>query len=40
MKKRIISWLLTAALVIGLFPAASIKAAAAELAEAYTLSDD
>lgn len=40
MKKRIISWLLTAALVIGLFPAASIKAAAAELAETYTLSDD
>ena len=40
MKKRIVSWLLTAALLIGMFPALSIRAAAAELTEAYTLTND
>ena len=40
MKKRILSWLLTAALVIGLLPAAAVTAVADELAEAITLSDD
>lgn len=40
MKKRLLSWLLTAALVIGLVPATAVSAMAAELSDAYTLSDD
>ncbi len=40
MKKRLLSWLLCAAMVIGLVPAMAVSALADELAEAYTLSDD
>ena len=40
MKKRLLSWLLCAAMVIGLLPAMAVTALADELAEAYTLSDD
>lgn len=40
MKKRLLSWLLCAAMVIGLLPTMAITALADELAEAYTLSDD
>lgn len=40
MKKRLLSWLLCAAMVIGLVPTMAVSALADELAEAYTLSDD
>lgn len=40
MKKRLLSWLLCAAMVIGLLPTMAVTALADELAEAYTLSDD
>lgn len=40
MKKRLFSWLLCAAMVIGLLPTMAVTALADELAEAYTLSDD
>lgn len=40
MKKRLLSWLLCAAMVIGLLPAMAITTLADELAETRTLSDD
>lgn len=40
MKKRLLSWLLCAAMVLGLLPTMAVTALADELAEAYTLSDD
>ena len=40
MKKRLLSWLLCTAMVIGLLPTMAVTALADELAEAYTLSDD
>ncbi len=40
MKNKILSWLLTAAIVIGLLPAAAVTALADELSGEYTLSDD
>ena len=40
MKKRLLAWLLTAALTIGLVPATAVSAMAAELSDVYTLSDD
>ena len=40
MKKRLLSWLLCAAMVIGLVPTMAVSALAEELADAYTLSDD
>ena len=40
MKKRLLSWLLCAAMVIGLLPTMAVTALADGLAEAYTLSDD
>ncbi len=40
MKNKILSWLLTAAIVIGLLPAAAVTALADELSGEFTLSDD
>lgn len=40
MKKRLLAWLLTAALTIGLVPVTAVSAMAAELSDVYTLSDD
>lgn len=40
MKKRLLSWLLCAAMVLGLLPTMAVTALADELADAYTLSDD
>ena len=40
MKKRLLAWLLTAAMMIGLVPATAVSAMAAALSDAYTLSDD
>ena len=40
MKKRLLSWLLCAAMMLGLLPTMAVTALADELAEAYTLSDD
>ena len=40
MKKRLLAWLLTAALAIGLVPATAVSAMAAELSDVYVLSDD
>ena len=40
MKKRLFSWLLCAAMMLGLLPTMAVNALADELAEAYTLSDD
>ena len=40
MKKRLLSWLLCAAMVLGLLPTMAVTALADGLAEAYTLSDD
>ncbi|MGN0968557.1 MAG: S-layer homology domain-containing protein [Oscillospiraceae bacterium] len=40
MKKRLLAWLLTAAMMIGLVPATMVSAMAAELSDVYTLSDD
>lgn len=40
MKKRLLAWLLTAALTIGMIPATAVSAMAAELSDVYTLSDD
>lgn len=40
MKKRLLSWLLCAAMVLGLLPTMAVTALADELAEACTLSDD
>ena len=40
MKKRLLAWLLAAALTIGLIPATVVSAMAAEMIDVYTLSDD
>ena len=40
MKKRLLAWLLAAALTIGLIPATVVSAMAAEMTDVYTLSDD